>query len=81
MTNPFGFLPVISSLHDESAIESLVGPYLRMLEAMGGQRRSKDDLLHAPLGNHVLVLPGHYAARLEVWWKNWNLPRAASTVR
>jgi L-fucose isomerase-like protein len=38
-------------------------------------------LLLAPLGNHVLVLPGHHAGRLEAWWKDWIAPRAAWKAR
>jgi L-fucose isomerase-like protein len=27
------------------------------------------DLLRAPLGNHLVLVPGHHAARLRVWWE------------
>jgi L-fucose isomerase-like protein len=27
------------------------------------------DLLHAPLGNHLVLVPGHHADRLQAWWK------------
>ncbi len=27
------------------------------------------DLLHAPLGNHLVLAPGHHADRLRAWWK------------
>ncbi|MGC9398089.1 MAG: hypothetical protein ACP5HM_03015 [Anaerolineae bacterium] len=27
------------------------------------------DLLHAPLGNHLVLAPGHHADRLQAWWK------------
>lgn len=27
------------------------------------------DLLHAPLGNHLALVPGHHADRLQAWWK------------
>lgn len=27
------------------------------------------DLLTAPLGNHIVLVPGHHAARLRSWWE------------
>ncbi len=27
------------------------------------------DLLHAPLGNHLVLVPGHHADRLQAWWE------------
>ncbi len=27
------------------------------------------DLLHAPLGNHLVLVPGHHADRLHAWWE------------
>ena len=27
------------------------------------------DLLRAPLGNHLVLVPGHHAGRLRVWWE------------
>ena len=27
------------------------------------------SLLDAPLGNHLVLVPGHHAARLERWWR------------
>lgn len=27
------------------------------------------DLLHAPLGNHVVLVPGYHADRLRTWWE------------
>ncbi len=27
------------------------------------------DLLRAPLGNHLIIVPGHHAARLRLWWQ------------
>jgi L-fucose isomerase-like protein len=27
------------------------------------------DLLHAPLGNHLVLVPGHHADRLQTWWE------------
>ncbi len=27
------------------------------------------ELLDAPLGNHLVLVPGHHAARLERWWR------------
>jgi L-fucose isomerase-like protein len=27
------------------------------------------ELLEAPLGNHVVLVPGHHAARLDRWWR------------
>jgi L-fucose isomerase-like protein len=27
------------------------------------------DLLRAPLGNHLVLVRGHYAARLTEWWE------------
>jgi len=28
------------------------------------------DLLTAPLGNHIVLVPGHHAARLRSWWES-----------
>ncbi|MCK4272485.1 hypothetical protein KAX22_07525 [bacterium] len=33
----------------------------------GGGRAG--DLLRAPLGNHLVLVPGHHAGRLRVWWE------------
>lgn len=30
---------------------------------------SVGDLLHSPLGNHIVLVPGHHAARLRAWWE------------
>lgn len=27
------------------------------------------ELLHAPLGNHIVLVPGHHARRLRTWWE------------
>ncbi|MDO9556868.1 MAG: fucose isomerase [Coriobacteriia bacterium] len=27
------------------------------------------ELLHAPLGNHLVLVPGHHADRLRAWWE------------
>ncbi len=27
------------------------------------------ELLHAPLGNHIVLIRGHHGARLEGWWE------------
>ncbi|MDZ4654463.1 MAG: fucose isomerase [Coriobacteriia bacterium] len=27
------------------------------------------ELLHAPLGNHLVLVPGHHACRLRAWWE------------
>ena len=27
------------------------------------------ELLHAPLGNHIVLVPGHHAGRLRTWWE------------
>jgi L-fucose isomerase-like protein len=27
------------------------------------------DLLHAPLGNHLILVKGHYSDRLRAWWE------------
>ncbi|MBN1486573.1 MAG: fucose isomerase [Anaerolineae bacterium] len=27
------------------------------------------ELLHAPLGNHLVVVPGHYAKQFKSWWE------------
>ena len=27
------------------------------------------ELLDAPLGNHLVLVPGHHAERLERWWR------------
>jgi L-fucose isomerase-like protein len=27
------------------------------------------ELLHAPLGNHLVLVPGHHAGRLRAWWE------------
>lgn len=27
------------------------------------------ELLRAPLGNHIVLVPGHHAARLRAWWE------------
>ncbi|MBN1261588.1 MAG: hypothetical protein JXB35_13000 [Anaerolineae bacterium] len=29
------------------------------------------DLLHAPLGNHLVLVPGHHADRLLAWWETF----------
>jgi len=31
---------------------------------------SVSDLLTAPLGNHIVLVPGHHAARLRSWWES-----------
>jgi L-fucose isomerase-like protein len=55
MHKRFGYLPVVSQLHDANALEPLVGPYLSWLDSLGGERRSADDLHQdAPL----LILVG-----------------------
>ncbi|OQY21428.1 MAG: hypothetical protein B6I35_08450 [Anaerolineaceae bacterium 4572_32.2] len=28
-----------------------------------------EDLLNAPLGNHLVLVPGHHLARLQAWWE------------
>jgi len=33
------------------------------------------DLLTAPLGNHLVLVPGHYAGRLQAWWELMVDPR------
>ena len=30
-----------------------------------------DDLLHRPLGNHLVLTPGHHAAELRQWWETF----------
>jgi L-fucose isomerase-like protein len=32
-------------------------------------RSHVSDLLHAPLGNHLVLVPGHHADRLQAWWE------------
>ncbi len=32
------------------------------------------DLLRAPLGNHVVLVPGHHADRLQGWWSSASFP-------
>jgi len=32
-------------------------------------RGTVGDLLHAPLGNHLVSVPGHHMDRLQMWWE------------
>jgi L-fucose isomerase-like protein len=38
-----------------------------------------DGLLERPLGNHLLLVPGHHALRLRSWWE-WAVARPATGV-
>ncbi len=44
MQTRFTYLPVISKLHDQDALQPIVGSYLAQLEALGGERTAAEAL-------------------------------------
>lgn len=52
---------VVDEPHDESLCRT------QLTLRIGTDR--VDELLRHPLGNHLVVLPGHHAERLRAWWE------------
>jgi hypothetical protein len=40
--------------------------------------RQLEQLLERPLGNHLVLVPGHHASELERWWRCLGPGRTAS---
>ena len=38
-------------------------------DSLRAQADALPELLDAPLGNHLVLVPGHHAERLERWWR------------